>query len=124
MFEFGAIARSTFARPEEFYERLGPFLGELPPGFRYAVEVRNPEYLGAEYFSMLHARNTAHVFNAWTRMPELLEQIAKVTCPFRWRDIQHLCQGTGDASVKEIKLGGLTQLFAHGTMIGVQIEAH
>jgi uncharacterized protein YecE (DUF72 family) len=75
LFEFGAIARSTFAKPEEFYERLGPFLDELPPGFRYAVEVRNPEFLGAEYFSILRARNAAHIFNAWTRMPELLEQI-------------------------------------------------
>ena len=75
MFEFGAIAKSTFSRPEEFYERLGPFLDELPPGFRYAVEIRNPEYLGEEYFSILRARNTAHLFNAWTRMPELLEQI-------------------------------------------------
>ncbi len=75
MFEFGAIAKSTFARPEAFYERLGLFLDALPPGFRYAVEIRNPEYLGEEYFSILRARNTAHLFNAWTRMPELLEQI-------------------------------------------------
>ncbi len=75
MFEFGTIAKSLIARPEEFYERLGAFLGELPPGFRYAVEIRNSEYLGPEYFSVLHAHNTAHVFNAWTRMPELLEQI-------------------------------------------------
>ncbi|MDR3621120.1 MAG: DUF72 domain-containing protein [Paludisphaera borealis] len=75
MFEFGAIARSTFAKPEDFYERLGPFLDELPPGFRYSVEVRNPEYLGADYFSLLRAHNTAHLFNAWTRMPEPLEQI-------------------------------------------------
>jgi len=75
MFEFGAIARSTLSRPEEFYDRLGPFLDELPPGFRYAIEIRNPEYLGSDYFSILRARNTAHVFNAWTRMPEPLEQI-------------------------------------------------
>lgn len=75
MFEFGAIAKSTFSGPEEFYERLGPFLDELPPGFRYAVEVRNPEFLGPDYFSILRARNTAHLFNAWTRMPGLLDQI-------------------------------------------------
>lgn len=75
MFEFGTIAKSIFARPEDFFDRLGSFLDALPPGFRYAVEIRNPEYLGDEYFSVLHARNTAHLFNSWTRMPELLEQI-------------------------------------------------
>ena len=41
MFEFGAIARSTFARPEEFYERLGPFLDALPPGI--PLRGRNPQ---------------------------------------------------------------------------------
>jgi len=75
MFEFGTIAKSVIAGPEEFNERLGAFLAELPPGFRYAVEIRNREYLGPDYFSVLRAHNTAHVFNAWTRMPELLEQI-------------------------------------------------
>jgi uncharacterized protein YecE (DUF72 family) len=75
MFEFGTIAKSIFARPEDFFDHLGPFLDALPPGFRYAVEIRNSEYLGDEYFSVLRERNTAHVFNAWTRMPELLEQI-------------------------------------------------
>lgn len=75
MFEFGTIAKSVIAGPEEFNDRLGAFLAELPPGFRYSVEIRNREYLGPEYFSVLRDHNTAHVFNAWTRMPELLEQV-------------------------------------------------
>lgn len=75
IFEFGAFPRSTFARPGDFVARLGPFLDALPPGFRYAVEVRNPEFLVPEYFGALADRNVAHVFNAWTRMPELPEQV-------------------------------------------------
>jgi uncharacterized protein YecE (DUF72 family) len=69
IFEFGTFPRSTFATPDAFCERLGGFLAELPGGFRYAVEIRNPEYLGPAYFAALADRGVAHVFNAWTRMP-------------------------------------------------------
>ena len=62
-------------QPAEFLARLEPFLGSVSRHFRYSVEIRNPEYLGPDYFSLLHSHNTAHVFNAWTRMPELLDQI-------------------------------------------------
>jgi uncharacterized protein YecE (DUF72 family) len=72
IFEFGA--RATAAR--EFVSHLGPFLDALPPSFRYAVEVRNRTYLDASYFDCLGERNIAHVFNAWTKMPPLGEQLA------------------------------------------------
>lgn len=35
------------------------------------MEVRNPEFLGNEYFDCLHEHNVAHVYNAWSWMPEL-----------------------------------------------------
>ncbi len=76
IFEFGTFNRSTFPKPEDFLDRLDPFLGALPEGYRYAIEIRNPEYLGPAYFSLLRNRGVAHVFNAWTRMPGLDEQIA------------------------------------------------
>jgi uncharacterized protein YecE (DUF72 family) len=77
IFEFGTFPKSTFSKVSEFSTRLSSFLGGLPPGFRYAVEIRNPEYLGAEYFSTLAGHNTAHVFNSWTRMPEIGAQLQK-----------------------------------------------
>jgi uncharacterized protein YecE (DUF72 family) len=60
---------------DAFLDRLGPFLDSLPEGFRYAVEIRNPEYLGPAYFDALAARNVAHTFSAWTRMPEMGRQV-------------------------------------------------
>jgi uncharacterized protein YecE (DUF72 family) len=72
IFEFGA--RSTPPRP--FYAQLDEFLDQLPPTFRYAVEVRNPTYLTPHYFDLLREHNVAHVFNAWTRMPTLTEQMS------------------------------------------------
>jgi uncharacterized protein YecE (DUF72 family) len=74
IFEFGTFNKKTFPTPGDFTDRLGPFLDALPEGFRYAVEIRNPEYLSPEYFGTLADRNVAHCFNAWTRMPALEDQ--------------------------------------------------
>ncbi len=75
MFEFGARGAS----PREFVDALDPFLARLPEGFRYAVEVRNREYLQPRYFDALRARGVAHVLNAWTRMPPLAQQVSLPT---------------------------------------------
>ena len=72
IFEFGA--RATPAR--EFIRQLDRFLAALPDSFRYAVEVRNRTYLETAYFDCLREHNVAHVFNAWSRMPPLGEQLA------------------------------------------------
>jgi uncharacterized protein YecE (DUF72 family) len=72
IFEFGARGAS----PREFAGKLDPFLAALPPTFRYAVEVRNREYLQPRYFEILRQHRAAHVLNAWTKMPLLSEQIA------------------------------------------------
>lgn len=72
IFEFGA--RTT--APIEFLDGLGAFLDALPSGFRYAVEVRNREYLGPRYFDALRTHGIAHVFSSWTRMPPIAEQMS------------------------------------------------
>ena len=76
IFEFGAFGPSAFQDAGEFVERLDPFLAQLPPEFRYAVEIRNPEFLQPAYFACLRSHRVAHVYNAWARMPELHHQIA------------------------------------------------
>jgi uncharacterized protein YecE (DUF72 family) len=74
IFEFGTFNKATFPTPDDFTARLDPFLGSLPEGFRYAVEIRNQDYLSPAYFGMLSSHKVAHVFNAWTRMPVLDQQ--------------------------------------------------
>jgi uncharacterized protein YecE (DUF72 family) len=74
IFEFGTFAKATFPNPGDFYTRIDTFLRALPEGFRYAVEIRNADYLSPEYFEILRSRNVAHCFNAWTRMPTLADQ--------------------------------------------------
>lgn len=75
IFEFGTFNKNTFPKPADFLARLDPFLAALPEGFRYSVEIRNPEYLSPDYFALLTAHNVVHVFTAWTRMPLIEEQI-------------------------------------------------
>ncbi len=72
IFEFGA--RSTPLT--QFISTVDEFFDELPKTFRYAVEVRNRDFLQPHYFDMLREHKVAHVFNAWTKMPPLQEQMA------------------------------------------------
>ncbi len=74
IFEFGTFNKKTFPTPADFLAALDPFLKALPEGFRYAVEIRNENYLTPQYFDVLASHNVAHVFNAWTRMPALDDQ--------------------------------------------------
>jgi uncharacterized protein YecE (DUF72 family) len=76
IFEFGAFGQRSFGELSEFLDRLDPFLAALPPEFRYAVEIRNPEFLDKAYFACLRSRGVAHVYNAWAKMPELRHQMA------------------------------------------------
>jgi uncharacterized protein YecE (DUF72 family) len=76
IFEFGAFGRRAFEGLGQFLDRLDPFLAALPPEFRYAVEIRNPEFLEKDYFACLRERGVAHVYNAWSKMPELKRQMA------------------------------------------------
>jgi uncharacterized protein YecE (DUF72 family) len=76
IFEFGAFGQRSFGELADFLDRLDPFLTALPPEFRYAVEIRNPEFLEKEYFACLRSHGVAHVYNAWSKMPELRHQMA------------------------------------------------
>ena len=76
IFEFGTFREKTFETPSQFIQALDPFLDQLPVGWRYAVEIRNAEFLVPDYFACLRAHNVPHVYNAWTRMPEIGDQFA------------------------------------------------
>ena len=76
IFEFGTIRHGSISTVDGFVKALDPFLASLPTGWPCAVEVRNAEFLRPEYFACLRAHGVSHVYNAWTRMPEITEQIA------------------------------------------------
>ena len=75
MFEFSTLHKRDFERGRDFLDALDGFLAELPTGWHYAVEVRNPSLLQPEYFDTLARHGVAHVFTSWHRMPPLAEQL-------------------------------------------------
>lgn len=75
IFEFQAIARETKVGPPEFAGQLDHFFAKLPKEGRYAVEVRNPEFLTPAYFAVLREHDVAHVLSSWTRMPSIGMQL-------------------------------------------------
>ncbi len=62
IFEFGTFKERSFSSAAEFVKALDPFLAELPAGWRYAVEIRNAEFLAPVYFDCLRAHNVACMF--------------------------------------------------------------
>jgi uncharacterized protein YecE (DUF72 family) len=75
IFEFSAFPPHAFAECEAFLDALAPMFAQLPQTFRYAVEIRNPEFLTPGYLELLRDARIAHVFNSWTRMPSITEQM-------------------------------------------------
>jgi len=75
VFEFQTIGRSAKLSAQEFADRLDAFFARLPAEGQYAVELRNAEFLTPPYFAVLREHGVAHVFNSWTRMPAVGEQI-------------------------------------------------
>ena len=76
IFEFSRFSPREFQRGREFVSALDDFLGRLPPGWRYGVEIRNRPFLHPDYFATLARHGAAHVFNSWQDMPSLGEQLA------------------------------------------------
>lgn len=58
-----------------FCEKLDAFLEAAPRDFPFAVELRDRKLLTPEYSRTLRKHRTAHVFNYWSRMPSLAEQL-------------------------------------------------
>ena len=75
VFEFQTIGRGSGVTAERFAARLDEFFSALPREGTYAVELRNEEFLTPMYFAVLREHGVAHVFNSWTRMPPIGDQL-------------------------------------------------
>ncbi len=83
--QFPFFNRRCFASAAPFLERLDGFLGTLPPTFRYAVEVRNRDWLGAPLLDILKRHRAALVLVDIVNMPhpaDLVDILDIVTTDF------------------------------------------
>ncbi|HET8713659.1 MAG TPA: DUF72 domain-containing protein [Gemmatimonadales bacterium] len=75
VFEFQAMRGKDLPDPLQWADQLDDFFTQLPRGYRYAVELRNPELLTGLHGEVLKRHGVAHVFNSWTEMPSIGEQL-------------------------------------------------
>jgi uncharacterized protein YecE (DUF72 family) len=76
MFEFSRFYPTDYEHGRDFVADLDSFLGKLPNGWPYAIELRNKFWLREEYFGCLARHGVTHVFNSWDAMPLVSEQMA------------------------------------------------
>ena len=80
LFQFPPLPQSEARDPGRFAERLAGFLGHLPRGPTYAVEIRNAGLLHPAYAAALASAGASHGFTVHPSMPSLEAQ-AEVAPP-------------------------------------------
>jgi len=76
LFQFPPLGAAHVRDAKNFAARLAEFLGALPRGPQYAVEVRNREFLVPAYVEALASNGVTHCYNVHPRMPLVNEQEA------------------------------------------------
>jgi uncharacterized protein YecE (DUF72 family) len=90
LFQFPYFKRTKFKSGGEFVARLKAFLKTLPEGYRFAVEIRNRQWLDAKFADTLRERGVALalVDHPWMPRPaELFAKFDPITADFayiRW----------------------------------------
>ena len=74
IFEF-QYTKAADKSVEQFCQDVDNFFSALPKDFQYSVEIRNKNFLIKAYFEVLKKHNVAHVFNQWSYMPPIGEQL-------------------------------------------------
>lgn len=73
IFQFEYLNKQKISTMAEFIDRFGSFTQQLPMGFDYCVETRNPNYLNKRYFDFLTDNNLHHVFLEGYYMPSIFD---------------------------------------------------
>ena len=90
LFQFGYFNKKAFIGVNDFLARLVPFLKKLPRGYRFAVEIRNKNWLVPQFVEALRSRGVALALidQAWMPRPaQWFERFDPITTDFtyvRW----------------------------------------
>jgi uncharacterized protein YecE (DUF72 family) len=90
LLQFGYFNRNAFASVNDFLARLAPFLKNIPSGYRFAVEIRNKNWLVPAFLDALRERGVALALidQAWMPGPKpLFSRMDPITADFtyvRW----------------------------------------
>jgi uncharacterized protein YecE (DUF72 family) len=90
LFQFGKFDKYSFKSLDDFLERLIPFLKKLPKDRKFAVEIRNKNWLVPKFVDVLreHGVALALIDQSWMPRPwEMKDQFDLITSDFtyvRW----------------------------------------
>jgi uncharacterized protein YecE (DUF72 family) len=90
LFQFGYFNKSKFNSGAEFLALLKPFLKKLPKGYKFAVEIRNKNWLDLRFVDLLreHGVALALIDQGWMPRPwEMKNDLDLITADFtyvRW----------------------------------------
>ena len=73
IFQFPFFAKSMLRDRHEFTDRLIPFLKKLPADHKFGIEIRNREWINAEFADLLRDQRVALVLQDRSWMPNPLE---------------------------------------------------
>lgn len=71
MFQFEYLNKQKMESLDMFLDQFHEFVQNLPYGLTYCVEIRNPNYLKAEYFKFLEESDLIHIFLQGYYMPSI-----------------------------------------------------
>jgi len=90
LFQFGYFNKKAFLGVNDFLTRLRPFLKKLPKGHKFAVEIRNKNWLVPQFVETLRERGVALALTDQSWMPrpaQVFEKLDPITADFtyvRW----------------------------------------
>jgi len=90
LLQFGYFNKKAFVGVNDFLARLRPFLKKLPKGHKFAVEIRNKNWLVPQFVEALRERGVALALidQSWMPRPaEWFEKLDPITADFtyvRW----------------------------------------
>jgi uncharacterized protein YecE (DUF72 family) len=90
LFQFGYFNKKAFIGVNDFLARLVPFLKKLPKGYKFAVEIRNKNWLVPQFVETLRERGVALALidQSWMPRPaDWFEKFDPITADFtyvRW----------------------------------------
>ena len=71
LLQFPYFNKNTFASREQFDRLLRPFLEGLPKGFRFAVEIRNKNWITWDFLELLRERSVGFTLLAQAWLPPI-----------------------------------------------------
>jgi uncharacterized protein YecE (DUF72 family) len=87
LLQFPYFNKKVFPKPEGFLDRLAGFLPRLPKGKRFALEIRNKNWVGEELLGLLREHKVAFALidHPWMPRPaELFARFDPITADFAY----------------------------------------